>query len=88
MRESLSVGCDEFADYTSSYDITYPQTKKVNFDRWIESLVDGWVEECRDYMREVRKLNPRNTPDIRSIIRASSWSDVNYFDDQLISGHP
>lgn len=86
LRESLSVGCDEFADYTSSYDITYPQTKKVNFDRWIEGLVDGWVEDCRDYMREVRKLNPRNTPDIRSIIRASSWSDVNYFDDQLISG--
>ncbi|MEO1513625.1 MAG: hypothetical protein AAFV95_01390 [Bacteroidota bacterium] len=86
LEEALPVACVEFADFISSYDITYPKTQHVPFNRWMEALTDQWVDKCRNYSKEVRALNDKNTADLRASVRSFAWSDLDFYSAQLISG--
>jgi len=87
IRNVLPVGCIEYADYMTSYDITYPRTKHANFNKWMKGLTDDWVSSCKDYARKVRGINKSKKPPLRAAVRAFAWCDVELYSDQLISGY-
>lgn len=86
VKDFLAVGCIEYADYTTAYDVLYPKTQNANFNHWIESLVEEWIKSCKLYAIDVKKMNPEITPAMRASIRANTWCAVDYFSDDLISG--
>ncbi len=80
------MGCVEYADYLSSYDVTYPKTSDTSFNRWMEAEVDHWLQSCRDYTQTVREIHPKPKPPLRASVRAYAWSDIDYYSPRLISG--
>ncbi len=86
LEDEMLVGCVEFADYMSSYDITYPKTQHRQFNEWIDQLTEDWVYSCRQYTEEVRKLNQKPAPALRAKVRAYAWSDLEMLSDEIISG--
>ena len=86
LHSELLVGCVEFADYLSSYDITYPKLQHRQFNNWIDAVSNNWISNCRNYADEVRKKNKTETPALRASLRAYAWTDLDLLSDQLISG--
>ncbi len=86
LEESLPVGCIEYADYVASYDITYPKTKNAMFNFWIDNLAMDWVNDCKQFVQNDRRLKEPITPALRSTVRAFGWCDVQLMSDRLISG--
>ena len=86
IEKSLKIKSKAYADYVTTYDIAYPKSRQASFNRWMEKLTNQWVKECKDHSFEVRKVSAKPNPEMRSSIRAYAWSDVDYFDEKLISG--
>lgn len=86
LESNLYMGCQEFADYSSSFDVIYPKTINAAFNDWMEVEVDRWMKSCKDYAREVRSLNPKQKTGLRSAIRAYGWSDIDFYSPHVISG--
>ena len=85
-EKSLKIDCIAYADYVTNYDISFPITANISFNRWMEKITSQWVNDCRKHAFEVRKVNNKSEPNLRSSVRAYAWSDVDFFDDHLISG--
>ncbi len=86
LENNLYMGCVEYADYLSSYDVTYPKTLDADFNQWMEKEVETWVQSCREYTQTVREIHYKPQPPLRSSIRAYAWSDIDYYSPRLISG--
>ncbi|MEL6865642.1 MAG: hypothetical protein AAFP19_14540 [Bacteroidota bacterium] len=86
LTDAMTVGCIEYADYISSYDITYPKTQNASFNRWIKRQTEEWVGQCRDYTEEMKKVNQESVPSLRATVRAFAWTDIDLFSQELISG--
>lgn len=86
LESNLYMGCQEYADYASTIDITYPKTINAFFNEWMEKEVDRWMNDCKQYAQSVQELNPRQQPLLRSSVRAYGWSDVDYYSKKIISG--
>ena len=87
IKKELKVDCIEYADYVTNYDIAFPKTSNLSFNRWMEKLTSQWVNDCRNHSFEVRMVvNTAIKPELRSSVRAYAWSEVDFFDDHLISG--
>ncbi|MEM1319148.1 MAG: hypothetical protein AAGG75_02765 [Bacteroidota bacterium] len=86
LSEEILVGCVEFADYMSSYDITYPKTQHRRFNDWMDRVTGEWVYACRAYVEEVQQLNPEPAPALRAKVRAYAWSDIELLSEEIISG--
>jgi len=84
--DQLDVGCIEYADYISSYDITYPKTKHNAFNQWMDQQAMNWVATCRDRVKKIKTSNPVKRPNMRATERAFSWTDITYWNKDLISG--
>ena len=84
--DALGVECMEYADYISTYDVTYPKTQSPAFNRWITQLTDEWVAECYAYAQRVKAQSGTIRPDQRASVRAYAWTDIDFYDGQLISG--
>lgn len=83
--EEYNMDCLEFADYTTSYDFTFPKTKNEYFNKWIEGKIKTWAQSSRTYADQQKKIN-LPTPVSRTSLRAFGWTDVNLFNDRLFSG--
>lgn len=84
IREQLAVGCVRYADYTTTYDATYPKTKNEAFNNWMESVILAWAEECENYAKTKKEtvLKPEN----RAAHRATAWVDLTYYSKEFITG--
>lgn len=83
-RMQLAAGCFEFADFFSSYDLTYPKLRHAGFSAWLDQQLSDWKNQVTQYTRE-HKPNARNAT-VRSTLRASAWTDVEFINEQLVSG--
>lgn len=83
LKESLSVGCNEYADFASSYDMLYPKTKCSACNTWLEKQVNAWVATCKEHFA-AQKLPAK--PANRASLRASGWADVSLWTDELFCG--
>lgn len=83
--ESLKMDCLAYADYVSSYDITFPKTTNHSFNRWMGQLTTRWMESCKKHAFEAKPVKARQ-PAQRASVRASAWSDIAFYDERIISG--
>jgi hypothetical protein len=85
--DNLGVGCMEYADYVASYDVTYPKKDEDSaFNLWMQTIIADWFKETQKFINDVRMDNIDNVPEIRSVARAYSWCDMDYYSNELISG--
>ena len=85
--QQLDMGCIEYADYITSYDITYPKTKNPSFNQWMDKQAMSWVISCRDRVQKIKTSFPSKQPYLRATERAYAWTDIVYLSDELISGY-
>lgn len=83
LKERLRVGCIEYADYVTSFDITYPKTKSSEFNDWLRNTINDWTQSCRNYSK---KVNKSNNPQMRASERAFGQCALNVYSNELISG--
>jgi hypothetical protein len=84
---NLNVSCIEFADYISSYDITYPQLESETFNLWMQGLIEEWFKINLAYINSLRYDNIDNVPEVRNAARAYGWCDAEFLSLDLISGY-
>jgi len=84
--ETVSMGCSEFADFTTIMTVTYPKTKNIKFNELINEYIQEWQSSARAYTRQYQEQMPTLTPAMRASLRSYFWFDVEYYSTQLISG--
>ena len=84
--EKFDVGCVEYADYISSYDLLYPKTRNKTFNEWITNITDEWISQCRQQVYFLNKKNRSIEPELRATARAYGWCDLDLISIQVISG--
>lgn len=86
MKEQMPVGCISFADYMTSYDITFPKTKNEILNTWIAATSEKFITECRNHKKalEVKYVQP--VSELRANYAAYGWTDLSYVSDEFISG--
>ena len=85
--EGLTIGCIEYADYMTTYDITYPKTTNAAFNKWIDAETKAWTQACRSRLNKNKRLSKVNAANVRAMDKGFSWSTVDYFSPKLISGY-
>lgn len=86
LQEQFAIDCTEHADYMASYDITFPQTTSTVFNQWMNQLADDWIKGCDQYISVVGANETNYRPEMRATLRAYAWTDISFYNDQLISG--
>ncbi|HNM27510.1 MAG TPA: hypothetical protein PKL15_18830, partial [Saprospiraceae bacterium] len=84
LRESLTMGCVEYADFVSSYDILYPNTSCTGCNQWFSQQITNWTNRCKSAIQS-KKLTP--VPANRNALRASMWPEVSCWSDGIFSGY-
>ncbi|MFK7775441.1 MAG: hypothetical protein AB8F94_25090 [Saprospiraceae bacterium] len=84
--EGLTVGCVEYADYATGYDITFPKTTNAAFNKQMDEETNAWIKACRKHLLKVKKQNASTNPKMRAKERGFAWGEVEYFSKNLISG--
>ena len=85
-EQKLEMECIEYADYITSYDITFPSMQNKHFNQWIANLTSDWVKNCKDRAKEVRSAGAGPKPELRSTVRAHVWCEIDFYNDLIISG--
>lgn len=83
-KETLPVGCYEWADYVSSYDALYPRTRNPECNKWLDRQVTLWMGRCK---ADVAAKKPQATPAARNSLRASAWTDVVCWTETIFAGY-
>ncbi|MEK7256738.1 MAG: hypothetical protein AAB316_18435, partial [Bacteroidota bacterium] len=84
VKDRLGVDCIEYADYSTSYDVTYPKTKNAAFNLWMEKKAASWISLWQTQVS--RFANLERTPEQRAVGQASAWCEVEFFSEQIVSG--
>lgn len=84
--EGLTVGCVEYADYATGYDITFPKTTNAAFNKQMNEETNAWIKACRNHLLKVKKQNTSAEPKMRATERGFAWGEVEYFSKNAISG--
>jgi len=84
LKDHFLSGCYEYADYATSYDALYPRTPCTGCNTWLDQQVTGWVNRCKTTLSEKKTaLTPAN----RSTQRASAWSEIACWTENIFSGY-
>lgn len=84
LKDHFQLGCYEYADYASSYDVLYPHTPCSACNTWLDNEVNNWVEQCR---KTFSNKKVALSPATRNAQRASAWSEIGCWTDNLFSGY-
>ncbi len=82
----LMVGCIEYQDYMTTYDVIYPKSTIQNFNHYIDTIVGNWKKSCMVHVNNLKKENPFPGPDDRAIANASGWYHLDFLSHSLASG--
>jgi len=85
--DDVTVGCIEYQDYMTTYDVTYPKSKNAAFNSYIDMTVQSWKDSCQSKVKQLKIKNPYPGPDERSLASAAGWFRIEYLSDTLISGY-
>jgi hypothetical protein len=84
LKDHFLLGCYEYADYASAYDVLYPRTPCSSCNTWLDGQVNEWVERCKStFAASKMALSPAN----RNAQRASAWPEIGCWTDNLFSGY-
>jgi hypothetical protein len=84
--DGLTVGCIEYADYATGYDITFPKTTNAAFNKQMDGETNAWIKACRKHMLSVKKQNNSVNPKMRATERGFAWGEIEYLSKSAISG--
>ena len=84
--EGLTIGCVEYSDYMTGYDITFPKTTNAAFNKQMKDETSAWVKACRNHATKIKKQNKLNQPKMRATERGYAWCEVDFFSKKKISG--
>jgi hypothetical protein len=84
LKDHFLLGCYEYADYASAYDVLYPRTPCASCNTWLDQQVNNWVETCKStFSAKKMPLNAEN----RNAQRASAWPEIGCWTDNLFTGY-
>lgn len=84
LKDHFVLGCYEYADYATSYDVLYPRTPCPHCNTELDDLVNKWVERCQTAFNEQKiTLSAAN----RGRQRASAWPEIACWTDNLLTGY-
>jgi len=84
--DGLTIGCIEYADYMTGYDITFPKTSNAVFNQSMNEETEAWVKACRTHTDKIKKQHTSTPPQNRATERGYAWSEVEFFNKNVISG--
>lgn len=84
--DGLTIGCIEYADYMTGYDITFPKTTNAAFNQSMNEETEAWVQACRTHATKIKKQSTSTPPQKRATERGYAWSEVAFFNKNIISG--
>lgn len=84
LKDNYALGCYDYADYGSSYDALYPRTPCATCNTWFEQQLTTWVNRCKSTV-SAKKNTP--APATRSMQRASAWSEIACWTENVFSGY-
>ncbi len=87
LEARMEVANESYADYSTSYEVLYPQSNNRAFNNWIKSTLTEWISTCESQVTFVKKKNINENPSTRAIRRAYVWFDVNHISKDIISGN-
>ena len=85
--EGLMIGCEEYADYMTSYDITFPKTTNATFNNWMSDETQAWIKACHNRLKKNKRQVSTNNPSVRAKDKGFSWCTVDFFSSEMISGY-
>lgn len=84
LKDHFLLGCYEYADYATSYDVLYPRTPCALCNTQLDEKVNQWVERCKTAFLEKKvPLTPNN----RGSQRASAWPEIACWTDNVLAGY-
>lgn len=84
LKDHFLLGCYEYADYATSYDVLYPRTPCAHCNTWLDDQVNHWVERCQStFSAKKIPLSPAN----RGSQRASAWPEIACWTDNVFAGY-
>jgi len=84
LKDHFLLGCYEYADYASAYDVLYPRTPCASCNTWLDDQVNAWVERCKStFSAKKMPLSAAN----RNAQRASAWPEIACWTDNLFTGY-
>ncbi len=84
LKDNYALGCYDYADYGSSYDALYPRTACVTCNAWFDQQLTAWINRCKSVV--AAKKDPP-TPATRSAQRASAWSEIACWTENIFTGY-
>lgn len=81
---NTGINCMEYADYYSTYDFLYPHSEDPLFNHIMTFLTKDWMANCKSKANLIRK--ERATPPLRASQRGYTWTEVNFYSNDFISG--
>ena len=84
LKDHFLLGCYEYADYATSYDVIYPRTPCPHCNTHLDEQINKWVERCKTIFSEQKiALSAAN----RSSQRASAWPEIACWTDNVFTGY-
>ncbi len=84
LKDHFLLGCYEYADYATSYDLLYPTTPCAHCNTDLDAQVTKWIERCKTSFAEKKVLL---IPANRGSQRASAWPEITCWTDNLFTGY-
>ena len=84
LKDHFQMGCYDYADFNTSFDVLHPHTICEPCNTWLDEQVKEWLEKCKAAF-ESRQL--KQTPETRNVQRASAWPEITCWTDNLLSGY-
>lgn len=83
-RENAPLGCLDYADFSSSMDALYPRINCDNCNKWLDDQIKRWTEKVKGAIAEKK---PTAIPYNRNAFRASAWSEIACWTENIFSGY-
>ncbi len=82
----ITVGCIEYQDYMSTYDVIFPKSKNASFNAFINDIVGEWKISCKEQVKKLKEEREFPGPEDRAIAHAAGWFNIEYMSEHLVSG--
>jgi hypothetical protein len=83
-KERLVMGCQEFADFTTSFDALWPRTAAcAGCNTWLDQKISDWLSRSKTAVASKRETP---APSARFANRASAWGEVVCWTETIFSG--
>ncbi len=84
--KELKMTCQEYADYHSTYDISYPLTLHPAFNNWMETFTEEWIIlNKRDIDKLTNKIKNKSINN-RAAYKSYAWCEVAMLNERILSG--